>query len=84
MGSLLHGMLFCLLTGLVPYRTGSLARGLAGSLALAAAAFLHGFLQIPRVQCLNVLHDQYLYLSVTCKPNDVWHTPCRRHKFICL
>ena len=33
------------LTALISYCTGSLARGLAGSLALATAAVLHGALQ---------------------------------------
>lgn len=39
-------LLFCLLTGLVSHCAGSLACRLAGSLALAASALLHGFLQI--------------------------------------
>ena len=48
--------LFHLLTALVPHCAGSLAGRLAGSLALAAAALLHGFLQVPRGQSLDVLH----------------------------
>ena len=37
-----------------------LARGLAGSLAFAAAAVLGAFTQIAGVQGLNVLHDKIL------------------------
>ena len=48
--------LFDLLTALVSYGAGGLACGLAGGLALAAAAFLHGLLQVSGLQCFNVLH----------------------------
>ena len=41
-----QAFLFGMLAGLVSYRAGSLARGLAGSLALAAAAFFQSILQI--------------------------------------
>ena len=42
-------VLFIVLAALVSYRTGSLACRLAGSLALAAAALLHGVLQGLRI-----------------------------------
>ena len=48
--------LFGLFTALVANGTGSLACGLAGCLALSAAALLSGLLQISGRQCLNVLH----------------------------
>ena len=50
------GCLFHLLTALISYRAGRLACRLAGCLALSASALLHGFLQVSRAQCLNVLH----------------------------
>ena len=42
--------------GLIADRTAGLAGRLAGCLAFAAAAFLHGFLKILRVQRLYMLH----------------------------
>ena len=50
------GCLFHLLTALISYRAGRLACRLAGCLAFSASALLHGFLQVSRAQCLNVLH----------------------------
>ena len=50
------GCLFHLLAALISYRAGRLACRLAGCLALSASALLHGFLQVSRAQCLNVLH----------------------------
>jgi hypothetical protein len=44
------------LAALVAYGAGSLACGLAGSLALAAAALFHGFFQILVIQSLNMFH----------------------------
>lgn len=41
--------LFAVLTGLVPYGTGGLACGLAGCLALTAAALFHCVLQFPGI-----------------------------------
>ena len=49
-------LLFAVLAGLISYGTGSLACGLAGCLALAAAAFLHAVLQCACAQCLYVFH----------------------------
>ena len=49
-------VLFFMLTGLVPYRTGSLACGLTGRLAFSASAFVHCMVQCLRIECLNVLH----------------------------
>ena len=51
--------LFCLLAGLVPDCTGSLASGLAGCLAFSASAFLYGVLQILCFQRLNMFHIKY-------------------------
>ena len=46
------------LAALVTYSTGCLTCRLAGCLALAAAALLHGLLKISCVDCLNVLHQK--------------------------
>ena len=48
--------LFRLLAALIAHGAGSLACGLAGCLALAAAPLLHGLLQVSGHQCLDVLH----------------------------
>jgi hypothetical protein len=45
-----------LFTALIAHRAGSLACGLTGSLALAASALLHGFLQIAGRKCFDMLH----------------------------
>ena len=50
------GCLFHLLAALISYRAGRLACRLTGCLALSASALLHGFLQVSRAQCLDVLH----------------------------
>jgi len=54
--ALVQYKLLDLLTALVSHRAGSLAGRLAGSLALAAAALLHGLLQVPGRQSLDMLH----------------------------
>ena len=54
-----HGVPFQLvlvLAALVAHRAGSLARGLAGSLALAASALLYRVLQSLCIQCLYGFH----------------------------
>ena len=48
--------LFDLLTALVAHGAGGLACGLAGGLALTAAALLHGLLQVSGSQSFNVFH----------------------------
>ena len=59
----LHCLLFVILTGLIAYRAGSLACRLAGCLALAAAALLHGFLQGLIIQGFYVFHSTFVLLS---------------------
>ena len=55
-----------LFTGLVANRAGSLASGLAGSLALAATARLQALLQIRLVDRLDMLHaDTLLPAQIT-------------------
>ncbi len=49
-------LLLQLLAALIAYGAGSLASGLAGSLALAAAALHSAFLEIGIVESLDVLH----------------------------
>ncbi len=46
------------LAALVAYSTGSLAGRLTRCLALAAAAFFHGILQIFGIQGLDMFHDK--------------------------
>ena len=53
-----YGLLLLMLAALVAYGARSLTCGLAGCLALAAAALLHGLLKISCVDCLNVLHQK--------------------------
>ena len=47
-----------MLAALVSYGAGSLACGLAGRLAFAAAAFHSAFLQIGLIQRFDLLHDK--------------------------
>ena len=61
-----HGVPFQLvlvLAALVAHRAGSLARGLAGSLALAASALLYRILQSLCIQCLYVFHNDLPFRS---------------------
>ena len=61
--------LFCVLTALIAYGAGSLARRLAGCLAFAASTFFHCILKVFRIQCFNVLHHSSsfpLLLAVQC------------------
>ena len=58
-----------MLTALISYGTGSLARRLAGCLAFAASTFFHCILKVFRIQCFNVLHHSSsfpLLLAVQC------------------
>ena len=53
---LLFSVFLCLLADLIADGAGSLACGLAGSLALAAAALLNSTLKALCIQCLNMFH----------------------------
>ena len=68
---------FNLLTALVADSAGSLACRLARCLALTAAALLHGLLQIPGRQCLNVLHMYSLLIlfqiNISSDPSTIPH-----------
>ena len=57
-----RGLAFCLAL-LICNSAGSLASGLAGALALAAAALFSGSLQVRLVNCNNVLQKKHLFLA---------------------
>ena len=58
-----HGSLYSLAL-LVSHRAGGLACGLAGGLALAAAALFGGSLKVSLVDCLDMLQRKHLFLYV--------------------
>lgn len=61
--SRIESLLLRILANLIAYCAGCLARGLAGSLALAAAAFFNRILQLLCIQSLDMFHPNILLLS---------------------